>query len=43
MFRTNQTSAPIELEILNSKNIQNLEGTHSGRPVFSMGYLVFNG
>ena len=43
MFRTNQTSAPIELERLNSKNIQNLEGTHSDRPVFSMGYLVFNG
>ena len=34
MFRTNQTSAPIELERLNSKNIQNLEGTHSDRPVF---------
>ena len=43
MFKTNQTSAPTELERPNSKNIQNLEGTHSDRLVFSMGYLVFNG
>ena len=43
MFRTNQTSAPTELERPNRKNIQNLEGTHSDRLVFSMGYLVFNG
>ena len=43
MFRTNQTSAPTEMERPNGKNIQNLEGTHSDRPVFSMCYLVFNG
>ena len=43
MFRTNQTSSPTELERPNSKNIQNLEGTQSDKPIFSMGYLVFNG
>ena len=43
MFRTNQTSKPTELERPNSKNIQKIEGTHSDRPVFSMGYPVFNG